>query len=130
MSGDKRWQQQSVFEIPLNGTNSSSQHFANVKYCISEEIRLYSLTSSQTRRISFLAKDIFDDLKTKIRTDIYEFFGYLFVLIGLRWSIVIIRNSIFAIMAKNAEEAALEYRQALDDLKDNNKMQINFKSGN
>ncbi|VDP13207.1 unnamed protein product [Onchocerca flexuosa] len=29
-------------------------------------------------------------------------------------------------MAKNAEEAALEYRQALDDLKDNNKMQINL----
>uniref|UniRef100_A0A915PXY4 CID domain-containing protein n=1 Tax=Setaria digitata TaxID=48799 RepID=A0A915PXY4_9BILA len=30
------------------------------------------------------------------------------------------------VMAKNAEEAALEYRQALDDLKDNNKMQINL----
>lgn len=29
-------------------------------------------------------------------------------------------------MSRSAEEAALEYRQALDDLKDNNKMQINL----
>ncbi|VDM14392.1 unnamed protein product [Wuchereria bancrofti] len=36
------------------------------------------------------------------------------------------QHLLLTVMAKNAEEAALEYRQALDDLKDNNKMQINL----
>ncbi|VDM97555.1 unnamed protein product [Thelazia callipaeda] len=45
---------------------------------------------------------------------------------GQGWVLCLKSRRSSTVMAKNAEEAALEYRQALDDLKDNNKMQINL----